>query len=167
MPVLDLFESAQNTQVDRFFSYNFDHRSVGADAFLCNWRDRGLLCACPPPILVGRVLQKLRVGSCLRSTVLVPAWQAQSWFLTLLQVLRTPPLLLPNERWIVTDPLGHQAWPMRWPLIACDLPGSLASATASRRACLRNAGPHTAQSDPDFTEATPTLPKRHRLYFCW
>ena len=146
LPVLDLFASAQNTQVDHFFSYNFDHRSVGADAFLYSWRDRGLLYAYPPPILVGKVLQKLRADSCLRSIVLVPVWQAQSWFPTLLQMLRTPPLLLPNEKWIVTDPLGHQAWPMRWPLIACDLSGSSANAAASRRAYMSNAGrtPRTA-----------------------
>ena len=140
-PVLDLFASSQNKQVNLFFSYNFDHRSVGADAFLHSWKDRGLLYAYPPPILVGRVLQKLRVDCCKHSIVLVPVWQAQSWFPTLSQMLKSPPLLLPNERWIVTDPLGQQAWPMRWPLLACSLSGSMADAMASRRAYMRNAGP--------------------------
>ena len=140
-PALDLFASSQNKQVNLFFSYNFDHRSVGADAFLHSWKDRGLLYAYPPPILVGRVLQKLRADCCKHSIVLVPVWQAQSWFPTLLQMLKSPPLLLPNERWIVTDPLGQQAWPMRWPLLACSLSGSMADAMASRRAYMRNAGP--------------------------
>jgi hypothetical protein len=46
-PSIDLFASAQNTQVPRFFSYNFDHRAVAADAFLHSWHQLGTTCACP------------------------------------------------------------------------------------------------------------------------
>jgi hypothetical protein len=55
-PSIDLFASAHNTQVPRFFSYNFDHRAVAADAFLYGWNQLGTTYACPPPILLGRVL---------------------------------------------------------------------------------------------------------------
>ena len=139
-PDVDLFASSQNKQVHRFYSYNHDHRAVGADAFLHSWSRWNLPYAYPPPILVGRVLQKLRADSCRHSIIIVPVWQAQTWFPTLLQMLRTPPLLLPNERWLVTDPLGKTVWPCRWPLIACSLSGSMAAAAASRRTFMKNAG---------------------------
>ena len=66
-PVVDLFASSQNAQLRDFFSYNFDHRARAADAFLHSWGHLGVLYACPPPILVGRFLQKLRVDCCHRS----------------------------------------------------------------------------------------------------
>jgi hypothetical protein len=71
-PDIDLFASAQNTQVPRFFSYNFDHRAVAADAFLHDWHKLGTTYAYPPPILLGRVLQKLRVDSCRLSIIILP-----------------------------------------------------------------------------------------------
>ena len=140
IPDVDLFASSQNRQTDTFYSYNHDHRAIGADSFLHSWSSWSLPYAYPPPILIGRVLQKLRADCCLRSIVIVPVWQAQTWFPTLLHMMKTPPLLLPNESWLVTDPLGKQAWPCRWPLIACDLSGSMAAAAASRKKYMRSVG---------------------------
>ena len=139
-PAVDLFASSQNTQLPTFFSYNFDHRAKAADAFLHSWSELGVLYAYPPPILAGRFLQKLRVDCCHRSIAILPVWMAQTWFPTLLGMLRAPPLLLPNEEWIVTDQLGQTCWPCRWPLIACDLSGDLESAKASRRKFSRSVG---------------------------
>ena len=139
-PAVDLFASSHNAQLPDFFSYNYDHRAIAADAFLHSWSQLGVLYAYPPPILVGRFLQKLRVDCCLRSVAIVPVWMAQTWFPTLLGMLRAPPLLLPNEGWIVTDQLGQQCWPARWPLIACDLSGVSAVARASRRKFSRSGG---------------------------
>ena len=50
-----------------------------------------------------------------------------------MQMLCAPPLLLPNRRWIVSDPMGLQCWPMRWPLMAAPVSGSITDAFASRR----------------------------------
>ena len=139
-PRVDLFASSQNAQLQRFYSYNHDHRAEGADAFLHQWTHLGTTYAYPPPILLGRVLQKLRGDLCRRSIVVVPVWMAQTWFPTLLGMLRAPPLLLPNKRWIVTNQLGDHCWPERWPLCACDLSGDLARAKASRRRYFGNVG---------------------------
>jgi hypothetical protein len=145
-PNVDLFASAQNTQLAQFFSYQHDHRARGADAFQHSWTSLGVLYAYPPPILLGRVLQRLHVNSCQRLICIMPLWMAQVWFPTMLQMLRQPPLLLPNEAWIVSDPLGNYAWPQKWPLFAADLSGNLQLARASRKQFLRNAGrdPRTA-----------------------
>ena len=139
-PRVDLFASSHNTQLRKFYSYNHDHRAVGADAFLHQWTDLGTTYAYPPPILLGRVLQKLRGDFCRRSIVVVPVWVAQTWFPTLLGMLRAPPLLLPNKHWIVTNQLGDHCWPERRPLCACDLSGDLELAKASRRRCFGNVG---------------------------
>ena len=140
IPDVDLFASSQNRQVDHFLSYYHDHRSMGADAFQHSWSNWNLPYAYPPPILIGKVLQKLRADCCQRSIVVVPVWQAQTWFPTVLQMMRTPPLLLPNEEWLVTDPMGKQAWPCRWPLVAVNLSGNMDEAAASRRAHVRSVG---------------------------
>ena len=43
---------------------------------------------------------------------------AQPWWPTLMPMLTLPPVLFPNEPWLVTDPQGENAWPCRWPLAA-------------------------------------------------
>jgi len=139
-PSMDLFASAQNTQTKTFFSYNHDHRAKGADAFLHDWQHLGVLYAYPPPILLGKVLQKLLADSCRHSIVILPVWVAQTWFPTMMEMLMAPPILLPNERWIVSDPVGNRCWPERWPLAACHLSGISALSKASRRRYSRSVG---------------------------
>ena len=139
-PVVDLFASSGNTQVVSFFSYNYDHRARGANSFLYSWTNLGVLYAYPPPILLGKVLQKPIVDFCSHSIVILPVWMAQTWFPTMLSMLMTPPVLLPNQQRLVTDQLGAPAWPMRWPLVGCYLSGSMELARASRRRYSRNAG---------------------------
>lgn len=141
-PQVDLFASAQNSQLTKFFSYNHDFRSEGADAFLHDWGVFRTVYAYPPPILMSRVLQKIRMDQCHRAIVIAPVWTFQAWFPTLLQMMCRPPMLLPNERWIVSDPTGEYCWPMRWPLIAVVLSGTMQSAKASRRRYSKNAGPN-------------------------
>ena len=132
-PNVDLFASAQNAQCTKFFSYNYDFRAIGADAFLHDWGGLGDVYAYPPPILMSRVLQKIRTDDCHRAIVIAPVWTFQAWFPSLMQMLCAPPLLLPNRQWIVSDPTGLQCWPMRWPLMAAPVSGSITDAFASRR----------------------------------
>ena len=97
VPVVDLFASSRNTQVKSFYSYNFDHRARGANSFLYSWSNLGVLYAYPPPILLGKVLQKLIVDCCSHSMVILPVWMAQTWFPTMLTMLKEPPVLLPSK----------------------------------------------------------------------
>ena len=140
-PVVDLFASARNAQTRSFYSYNFDHRARGCDAFQQNWSNLGVLYAYPPPILLGKVLQKLIANCCRHSLVVLPLWMAQSWFPTMISMMMAPPVLLPNQWWLVTDQLGVPAWPMRWPLLGCYLSGDMELARGFRRTYSRNVGP--------------------------
>jgi hypothetical protein len=139
-PDVDLFASSRNKQVASFFTYHYDHRARGVDAFQHSWSNLGVLYAYPPPILLGKVLQKLIVDCCHCSIVVLPLWMAQTWFPTMLSMMMTPPILLPNQAWLVTDQLGAPAWPKRWPLVGCYLSGDMARARESRRMYSRSVG---------------------------
>lgn len=139
-PSLDLFASAANSQCPQYYSYHHDHRALGTDCFQHRWPTEGTSYAYPPPILIGRTLQKARHESCSRLILVAPLWQAQPWWPTLLLMLRHPPLILPNETWLTTDQMGNETWPQRWPLLVCDLSGNLPLARASRQQYLQNAG---------------------------
>jgi hypothetical protein len=139
-PHLDLFASAGNSQCQQYYSYHHDHRALGTDCFQHRWPMEGTLYAYPPPILIGRTLQKARHESCSRLILVAPLWQAQPWWPTLLLMLRHPPLLLPNETWLTVDQMGNETWPRKWPLLVCDLSGNLPVARASRQQYLRNVG---------------------------
>ena len=129
---MDLFAAAGNCQVPRFFSFHHDHRAVGTDAFQFDWRGRGTLYAYPPPILIGRVLQKMRSEEVPQLLLVAPVWVSQHWWPTLVEMMRSPPVLLPNHAWITLDPMGNDTWPCRWPLAVWNLSGSSRLAKQSR-----------------------------------
>ena len=139
-PRLDLFASAANTQCQQYYSYHHDHRALGTDCFQHRWPKEETLYAYPPPILIGRALQKARHESCSRLILVAPLWQAQPWWPTLLLMLRYPPIVLPNEPWLTVDQMGNETWPQKWPLLVCDLSGSLPLARACRQQYLISAG---------------------------
>ena len=140
---VDLFASAQNTQLPGFFAFHHDHRSLGTDALSHCWKNIGPVYAYPPPILIGRILQKIRAER-LESVILVaPVWLAQTWWPTLITMMRSPPLLMPNESWVTTDQMGNETWPCRWPLAAWHLSGSSQLANRSRQQHWTSAGPLT------------------------
>ena len=137
---VDLFASAANTQLQKYFSFQHDHRSLGTDALCHSWQNRGPLYAYPPPILIGRVLQKVRTELCESFVLVAPVWMAQTWWPTLIEMMRSPPLLLPNERWVTTDQMGTETWPCKWPLAVWHLSGNLPRASKFRQRHLTTAG---------------------------
>jgi len=129
---VDLFASAWNSQVHDFYSFHHDHRARGADSFQFQWNQLGTVYAYPPPILMGRVLQKALMERVPVLILVAPLWQAQPWWPTLLSMASAPPLLLPNEPWITEDQMGNQTWPCRWPLAVWRLFGNTQQAKACR-----------------------------------
>lgn len=142
-PEVDLFASRQNRQVDRFFSYHHDYEALGTNCFHANWSRLGRVYAYPPPIMIPRLLQKLRRDGVKNAIVLVPLWMTQNWWPTMLEMLTCPPLLLPNEPWITMDQWSKPTWECRWNMIAVRLSGNLQHAKACRRKCWRKGGPPT------------------------
>ena len=139
-PVVDLFASAANCQTPRFYSYHHDHRSLGTDCLQHPWDKLGTLYAYPPPILIGKTLQKARHERCNRLILVAPLWMAQAWWPTLLAMLLQPPVILPNVPWLTTDQMGQETWPQKWPLLVCDLSGDLLWAKESRSQYWKSAG---------------------------
>jgi hypothetical protein len=139
-PAVDLFASAANCQIKRFYSYHHDHRSLGTDCLQHPWGKLGTLYAYPPPILIGKTLQKARHERCDRLILVAPLWMAQAWWPTLLAMLLQPPVILPNVPWLATDQMGRETWPTKWPLLVCDLSGELHWARASRKQYWKSAG---------------------------
>ena len=140
---LDLFASSHNHQVPRYFSFEHDSAAEGTNAFAHKWDHRGPVYAYPPPILIARILQKLRHDGVRDAMMIVPTWMAQNWWPTLLEMLQRPPLLLPNLPWLTQDQWSRPTWPCKWNLIAVLLSGDLRHARASRRQCWTKGGHHT------------------------
>lgn len=140
-PEMDLFASRQNTQCPLFFSYEHDYEAVGTNCFNANWTNLGVVYAYPPPILIARFLQKLRVDGTANAVLLAPVWPAQNWWPTMLEMITSIPLLLPNQSWITVDQWDQPTWPGKWSMIAVPLSGNLDSARASRRRYWSRDGP--------------------------
>ena len=136
---VDLFASAGNCQVRKFYSYRHDHRAVGTDALMHNWERHHLPYAYPPPILIARVLRKV-LHERISLLLVAPIWMAQTWWPTLLPMLMAPPVLFPNEPWLVSTPQGDHAWPCRWPLAGFLLSGNMRRATECRQQFSNRAG---------------------------
>jgi hypothetical protein len=141
-PVVDLFASRQNRQLSRFFSFEHDYEAEGTNAFNSEWGQLGTVYAYPPPVLIARLLQKLRYDNVRSAIVMVPVWIAQSWWPTMLEMLTSTPLLLPNEEWITQDQWDQPTWGGKWSMIAVPLSGNLGFARESRRRSWNGDGHH-------------------------
>ena len=139
-PQVDLFASAHNHQCPRFYSYTHDSCALGTNAFAHPWGDLGTIYAYPPPSLVSRVIQRLRTDRVRSSVLVVPAWLSQSWWPLLMEMLTSPPLLLPNVPWLTQDQWDHPTWPCRWSMIAVTLSADLQHARACRRRYFNGSG---------------------------
>lgn len=145
-PQVDLFASAHNHQCPRFYSYTHDSCALGTNAFAHPWGDLGTINAYPPPSLVSRVIQRLRTDRVRSSVLVVPAWLSQSWWPLLMEMLTSPPLLLPNVPWLTQDQWDHPTWPCRWSMIAVTLSADLQHARACRRRYFNGSGTHGSRA---------------------
>ena len=102
-PVIDLFASRINKQLQRFMAYRPDPEAETIDAFSTPWSDLDFY-AFPPFICVAKCLQKISMEGG-TGIIVVPDWPSQSWFNTYLEMITheviLPPrcdlLLLPNQ----------------------------------------------------------------------
>lgn len=138
---VDLFASRQNTQVPRFFSWQHDYAALGTNCFTRQWSELGTLYAYPPPILIGRVLQKIRRDEVQNAIAVIPLWMGQTWFPSLLEMTVGVPLLLPDRRWLTLDQWDRPTWHSKWPMIGVHLSSSTRLVKASRRKFFRPDGP--------------------------
>lgn len=77
-PVIDLFASRANAKCDQYISWRKDPDAMDIDAFTLRWK-KWFFYAFPPFSVILKMLQKIeREG--LTGIVVVPYWEAQSWF---------------------------------------------------------------------------------------
>jgi hypothetical protein len=74
----DLFASADNFKLAKFYSYAFSANSTGVDAFSMSWEGERAYCA-PPIALILRTIRKIEVTK-MTGVLLIPLWRgAPSW----------------------------------------------------------------------------------------
>ena len=144
MPVLDMFASALNHQVPKYFSWTLDPQAVGMDAFSVHW-NKGLLYMFPPFSLIQKCLRKIIED---KATVLLitPVWQSRPWYPMLLNLLYDRPLLLPHNPQILKLPWSQTVHPLfqnrKFRLAVWPLSGDLLKTKNFQKGCAKYCRPH-------------------------
>lgn len=102
---VDMFADRLTHQLPKYMSWKADPGSIQTDAFQIQWgRIQGY--AFPPFCLIDRCLAKVQKDRA-TITIVTPTWQSQVWYPTLLQLSIRHPILLPNQRNLLTDGRGN------------------------------------------------------------
>jgi hypothetical protein len=90
---IDLFANHNNHQLEKFFSWFPDPRSMAVDAFTQIWPTNGAY-AFPPFTVISKVLNFVSQQK-INLVLIAPCWPQQTWFPTLLGQLAAAPRVLP------------------------------------------------------------------------
>jgi hypothetical protein len=105
-PVIDLFATAENTQLPVFCSWQNDQRALHVDALSFSWKNLTAY-AFPPLALVQRVILKALNDQVHSLILIAPRWPNRTWFPLLLQHLFQDPILLPLLPNLLTQQTGR------------------------------------------------------------
>lgn len=108
-PSIDLFASRLNAKFDLFVSWHPEPGCHSVNAFTLCWTTYQCY-AFPPFCLIGRVLTKIQEDHVNQFLLIAPAWPAQTWYATLLNLSIRKPILLPtveNLLYLVNKPTVH------------------------------------------------------------
>jgi len=83
-------------------SWRKDPQAMATDAFSLNWKNKGNYLF-PPPPLVSRCLEKLRIDQA-KAILITPVWPQRLWYPLLLQMSCQQPLLLPQQQGLLIEP---------------------------------------------------------------
>lgn len=103
---IDLFASYKNTQIEAFYSWRPDPKSLAVDALSQSWKGRHPYLF-PPFSLIDRCLRKIKEEEVQAALLVAPLWPARTWFPLLLEMISDIPRLLPADKLLVSDPLGN------------------------------------------------------------
>ncbi|XP_070591368.1 CUE domain-containing protein 1 isoform X2 [Erythrolamprus reginae] len=95
VPLVDLFATSQNAQLERFFTRFPDPRAEGTNALWAPWPP-GLLYAFPPVNLVPRVVEKILQEKA-EVLLIAPYWPRRPWFADLVALSVSPPWRIPDR----------------------------------------------------------------------
>jgi len=132
-PDIDIFASRLNAQLARYFSWKPDPRAEAVDALTQDW-GQDIIYAFPPFCLIGSCLRKM-IDDKAEGIIVVPKWPTQTWFPKLLSMLTADPIILPRNKYLLTQPGSKQHHPLynRMFLLCCRVSGVSLKADAYRR----------------------------------
>ena len=93
-PNIDLFASVHNHKLPVYCSLLPCPAALSRNAFSINWGCCYSSYAFPPPVLLHKVLQKIRQDRA-RVILIAPMWPMRSWYSSILNMLVQSPLILP------------------------------------------------------------------------
>ena len=124
---VDLFASRLNFKVSTYASWKPDPGAKYVNAFYMSWNEHYFY-AFPPFSVIAACLQKIDQDQA-TGVLVVPIWQTQPWFTTLLHLLVDYPLRLPQSNHLLMQPHNGALHPLRKKLnlMACKLSGRVSN----------------------------------------
>ncbi len=107
VPVVDLFADSLNARVTSFMSFRPQPGALAIDALASVW-PKGLLYACPPWALLGRLIRRMQSAPC-EVVLIIPVWPQQPWWPLLFEDGHHSALQLVD--WL---PLTREHFEVRW-----------------------------------------------------
>lgn len=123
-PVIDLFASRMNNQLQCYCSWKADPFAEHVNAFLLDWGNFKSVYLFPPFSLLSSCTQKLRMDRA-KGIIIAPLWPTQPWFTQLMQLLVDKPILIRKEEKLLYLPYKNVQHPLEDSLIllACLVSG--------------------------------------------
>ena len=145
-PLIDLFATAENTQLLVFCARYYHPKAWATDALSLDWTNMYAY-AFPPISLLPRVIGKVERSLC-KILLIAPFWPRQPWFVRLVRLLVGPPLILPARPDLLFQPSSGILHPAPVDLHLTCWP--LSKDPSARRAFLRTLPPwlHEAAALP-------------------
>ena len=106
-PEIDLFASRLNNQLNQYVSWHPDPGAAFIDAFNLNWHNIQFY-AFPPFSLIARCLPKCITDEA-EGILITPLWPTQFWFPQLLQLIQGKPVMFPQHKLVLHQPLHPQS----------------------------------------------------------
>ena len=151
---VDLFASRLNFKVSTYVSWKPDPGAKYVNAFYMSWKEYYFY-AFPPFSLIAACLQKIELDQA-TGVLVVPIWQTQPWFTTLLHLLVDYPLRLPESNHLLMQPHNGALHPLRkqLTLMACKLSGKVSSREMFQKKLLKSSSSLGQQEHKSSTSPT-------------
>ena len=107
-PTIDLFASRLTKQISRYFSWKPDPYAKAVDAMQQEWPKAETPYAFPSFSLISRVLRRVIQDQISTLIIITPTWQTQPWYPQLLNLSKRNPILLPQDKNLLLDPMLNQ-----------------------------------------------------------
>ena len=160
-PQLDAFASPNNHQLSIWFSRSPHQEAAATDALTQSWTGLKLY-AFPPIPLILKVLAKIKLDRAEEVILIVPTWPRRIWYQLLLQLVCSPPFLLPLQMDLLSQTLTgkgtlYHSNLKSLHLAAWRLSGQTSRVQAFQRLLLQQ---HSRQREPHL-EQSMTLDGQH------